>query len=325
MKETQLEEILQCLSGERRLFPYFKDRYALLLLADIVGTAGKRVSELKSSCYHGLLEKEGVKRVLQRAPGGLVTRDLLESEWSASTRTYRLTLGSWGGSDIKHNTYYQTSRAGKNLVLQMNFPFSHNRDYERLIKPEHGHPFQNVRHPIASGDEQTLAWARIDLDFDTGEALIEEIQCDWIRGALGYRRASEGIEKAEARNDYLSRVIGGRGSHAKRFTSYINDVLTPHIDIWEEAMLSAALWFVTSEIGIRTLFYHTFEGADTLKVFGWKKPPRSIYTTLPRRFCFQRVDRGPSFLRPKRMYRPRRGKNREEPVIDLPSFHLLEL
>ena len=34
MTEKQLEEILQCLSGERRLFHYFKDRYALLLLAE---------------------------------------------------------------------------------------------------------------------------------------------------------------------------------------------------------------------------------------------------------------------------------------------------
>lgn len=27
----------------------------------------------------------------------------------------------------------------------------------------------------------TLAWSRIDFDFDTGEALIEEIQSDWVR------------------------------------------------------------------------------------------------------------------------------------------------
>jgi hypothetical protein len=321
MTEKQLEEIIQCLSGERRLFPYFKDRYALLLLADIVGSAGKRVSELKSSLYRGLLEKEGVKRVLQRAPRGLVTRDLLESEWPVSTNTYRLTLGSWGGSEAKHSSYYQTSRAGKNLVLQMNFPFSHNRDYERLLKPDADHPFQNMFHPIASGNEQTLAWARIDLELSSGEALIEEIQCDWIRDAMYYRRRAEEMVKIGEREDYLSSVIGGNGSYTKRFISYLDTVLAPHIDTWEEAMLAAAIQFLREEIGIRTIFYHTFEGGNILKSFWYGKPPRSLYTALPRRFCFRCVDRGPSFVRPRQT--PRRGQNK---VIETtPMFHLLEL
>ena len=37
-------------------------------------------------------------------------------------------------------------------------------------------PFEWTSHPVHEGRHRTLAWARIDLDWESGEALIEEIQ-----------------------------------------------------------------------------------------------------------------------------------------------------
>lgn len=38
-------------------------------------------------------------------------------------------------------------------------------------------------HPVRKDDVETLAWARIDLDFASNQALIEEIQSDWVKNA----------------------------------------------------------------------------------------------------------------------------------------------
>ena len=53
-------------------------------------------------------------------------------------------------------------------------------------------------------------------------------------------------------------------------------------------MLTATLDFVHRELGINKVFYHSFDTGVRLKGIesGWG-PPRSIYTDLPRRFCFE--------------------------------------
>jgi hypothetical protein len=43
-----------------------------------------------------------------------------------------------------------------------------------------GTTFEWSAHPIRRSPS-TLAWSRVDIDFENGEALIEEIQTDWVR------------------------------------------------------------------------------------------------------------------------------------------------
>jgi hypothetical protein len=66
--------------------------------------------------------------------------------------------------------------------------------------------------------------------------------------------------------------------------------------LWDEAMLAAAVWFCRSQLGVRRIYYHTFEGSNLLKRMHGCPPPRSLYTTLPRRFCFERTDQPPQML-----------------------------
>jgi hypothetical protein len=83
---------------------------------------------------------------------------------------------------------FSTSRRGFNLVLQLNFSSRHDEPYRKLVDPDDYRPFELGGHPVAKGALHTLAWSRLDIDLNTGEALIEEIQTDWIREALWERR-----------------------------------------------------------------------------------------------------------------------------------------
>ena len=56
----------------------------------------------------------------------------------------------------------------------------------RLLRgAERDDPFYYSGHPGRAGQNATLAWARIDFDLGSGDALIEEIQSDRIRDVLG--------------------------------------------------------------------------------------------------------------------------------------------
>jgi len=213
-------------------------------------------------------------------------------------------VGTWGGSGYWNQDWYQNSRPGYNLVLHLNFSGKHNQPYHRLMQPEDDwHPFLGYGHPRAD-DELTLAWARLDVDLDDGVALIEEIQNDWIRKARSLeKRLASWLEH---KTDYVRRFLLPRylpGGSAEAFRRYLDDILRPHEQLWDEAMLSATLWFLRNELGIRRIFYHTFASGNRLKGIDYTMPPRSLYTRLPRRFCFQETDEAPGFLMNQRRFR----------------------
>jgi hypothetical protein len=89
---------------------------------------------------------------------------------------------------------------------------------------------------------------------------------------------------------------------------------------WAEAMLAATIWFLREELGIKTIFYHTFDSGCRLKGIEDTLPPRSLYTVLPKKFCFEETDRLPGFLALENNKRMRRIK-RENKL----RFFLLEM
>ncbi|MEM7503978.1 MAG: hypothetical protein AAF417_18190 [Pseudomonadota bacterium] len=156
----------------------------------------------------------------------------------------------------------------------------------------------------------TLAWARLDIDLERGEALIEEIQTDWIRKALFARRRA-----LRARN--MFRVFGVP-MQKHRVIRYVDSTLRRHEETWDEAMLSATIWFLRRELGIKTIYYHTYESGARIKNISFRLPPRSIYSKLPKRFCFRATDQRPGFLPGK--VRPARANKR----YDNARFSVLE-
>ncbi|MDM8566840.1 hypothetical protein QUF74_14450 [Candidatus Halobeggiatoa sp. HSG11] len=278
MNQQQVNELIQILSQERMLFYYFKDYYAFLLLSYLIDD-GLSIQEIAQTKFSRLLNKPTIKQAISYSGDGFLTREKLFSYLSPIQECYLLTLGDWGEENDRW--WSQTSRHGKNLVLQLNFSNKHNKPYHKLIKPnEDYHPFENECHPIATENFHTLAWSRIDISDDYEYALIEEIQNDWIREAISIRNETEGD------NTHLD--------------IYIDDVLKPHLKIWDEAMLASTIWLLKEEIGINKIYYHTHNSGNMLKNISENyAPPKSIYTKLPEKFCFIETENVPPFLQGK--------------------------
>ena len=283
----------------KTIFHYFKDRYAVKLLSYIV-YGGMKVSEIRRSAFGRLLQKPIARELLSRTRGNLLCETDCKSLWPAQTEAYVLTLGRWGCDDWSRG-YHQMARAGRNLVLQVNFNKNHDRQYARMLGVHRSvaHKedlFNGSQHPVNDNGRLTLAWVRLDIDFHTREALIEEVQSDWIDYATWEFKFldNDDIWAREAR----STKIGGRDVRVRAYYDYYRKAVRPHVKIWDGCALCAAIWFLREKLDIRRIYYHTPETNMHLKQLKNPDamPPRSIYVDLPRKFCFERTTRAPLFL-----------------------------
>jgi hypothetical protein len=270
-----LEEILACLKGERTLFRYQRDTYALQLLQDYIG-AGMSIAALRQSPYAKLLHKTLVKEALAMAGNAYLKPAHLD--WVVAHHAalnFVLTLSKWGTERNSQRQYRQLSRTGYHLVLQLNFANDHQQQYQQWIKEARPAEFSSWAHPVVkNGRYETLAWARIDLDFAANQALIEEIQSDWVRQV-----------KSEWRQAYHPQL-----------NEYREQVLKPYAQIWDEAALAAAIRLIRHDLGITEIFYNSFETGNLMKGIRNNQPPRSLYSDLPEKFAFTLTDEVPQFL-----------------------------
>lgn len=290
MEDTLLEEVIACLPEERTRFSYFRDQYAVYLLQRYLETAETNdIRALKQSPVKKLLDRPLVYELLKRAGNGALVAEQLECLWPIETDQYVLTLGRWG-----HRSRYdwsQTSRPGANLVLQLNL----NNRLNEIFRAISGCDLNRVTtacHPRSHKRSATLAWARLDLDFATGEILIEEIQSDLIRDLERIYQCAQ----SEAFGDYMPVFRSGTLASRKSVAAYCARVIASQKRIWAEAMMTATLWFVHEELGFRKIFYHTFETGRVMKRIGGNAPPRSLYKDLPEKFCFQKTKQPPRFI-----------------------------
>ncbi len=196
MKREDVKEVLSCLGDERRVLHYFKDRYCLDLIDFQMKrqcTESLKVSELKSGSMGRFANKPIVAQALKECGNGKFGRYDLQKAYPVERIPLVLNLTGWGDGD---RDWDQTSRNQCNLVLQVNFDGGHVREYNQRIKPDDDYgPFEFWGHPVVEGKRKTMSWVRMDVDFDTGEVLIEEIQSDWLRKAsrtlarVKYRRS----------------------------------------------------------------------------------------------------------------------------------------
>jgi len=286
MAEETLNELLEVLRRERYKFHYAKDQYAFQLLS--YALAGETsLQAIRRGPFASLLQKPAVRESLLSSAGtGMLTRDMVFASWPAPTECYLLTFSGWGAG--------QVSRSGKNLVVQLNFSSNHDRAYRRLVRPEAGRrPFAYALHPVSNA-RNTLAWVRIDLADDLSHALIEEVQCDWLRIA---RRIRQIDQEDGAGDDSGTVALRGASTSRHRLRVYTQKVLRPHTLIWAEAALSAALEVLVEEIGVRRIFYHTWRSGNVLKgIASGHGPPKSLYKRLPRSFAFVETAEAPPLL-----------------------------
>jgi hypothetical protein len=223
----------------------------------------------------------------QRGRGRLDAFDLLED--CGGQDPYWLSLSRWGDPDNSAEEQ-QTIRPGYNLVLQVNFPRWHAPAYRHLLDPAGQRPLVNEDHPVRRGEPDTMAWARIDLDLYRREALIEEIQTDWLREAFDLLELAARAERGgRHRFEYC-----GLEMAVSAVREYYRLHVSRHRAIWAELTLTAALWFLWEKLAISRVWYFTYAGS-------WLKgescePPRSLYENLPKRFAFTKTKEAPGFL-----------------------------
>lgn len=196
---------------------------------------------------------------------------------------FELSFDVWGSGDW---SWAQMSRPGRNLVLQLNFPADHAALLERTVGLHERGKFECPDHPVRRTGRPTLAWARLDIDRQAGVALIEEVQSDWLRFV---RWELDELRHLRPR------------SRALRDTQAYEAALTARYGkVWPRAMLLAVLMLLRDRLQIGRVFMHQPGPGAVLKRIEGPKPPVSLYSALPRSFCFAPTREVPAFLLPKR-------------------------
>lgn len=311
MNINLLEEVQEILDSGRRLHHYYKDQYAVWLLAQLIEkTPGLSISDIKSSVYAKLLERPLVKKNMSVAPKGVIKTDWCSSIISEKYESVVITLSKWGG-DYNYS-WSQTSRPGANLVLQFNFTNEHDQWLGRLKLNDD--VFKCYAHPI-NVYRSSLAWSRLDIDFSTGEVLIEEIQNDWIRKCHKHYKLANYYRSKGAEHYYYD----GIRFSVDDMLRYTQHMVKTYDKLWSEVVMSLTLMFIKQELGIDKVYYHEFYTGAKIKRITERLPPKSLYTSLPKKFCFELVDQIPKFLRTEK--RIKRCLNK----IKQPKFHLLTI
>lgn len=300
MKSTDITHVRQMLP-ETIPFPYYADRESPWLLAQLMARRA-RVSDLRKGPAAKLLARPLVQPLVAGCGGELRQRDVialayaqeaigfqdmsrparttLDDVYGADWLGFTLTFGAWGTDEPAH--WAQMSRDGGNLVLQLGFPADHAEVMGKYLEPDTRRKFEDSYHPVRLTGAPTLAWARLDIDMDQGVALIEEIQCDWLRNVRDQLRflEDEPERSREARSTRLYdahlRQRYGRG--------------------WSRAMLLSTLLVLRDYLGIRDVFMHRFDPGNVLKCMDGDCPPVSLYRDLPKAFCFAPTKEAPGFL-----------------------------
>lgn len=295
MKREELDEVLDCFGSERTLFYYFKDRYCLSLLEWYMTKIKKQslsIGLLNKGELQNFIRKPVMKEIVKNCGDGFLTKEKMQAFWPSEFLTFTLSLDRWGEGD---RGWDQTSRNQQNLVLQVNFDNKHTTQYQRLLKPDDCYgPFEYWGHPVRQDARKTMSWIRMDFDLSTNEALIEEVQNDWLRQASsGLFRIKRGLSQRGTLKP--GDIVYGVHCEYKDFEHYVDKVLKPYQKLWAEASMLAAIQFIRNELGINTIYYHSFSTGNKLKkIYGL--PPKSMYTQLPKQFGFSLTKESPEFL-----------------------------
>ncbi|MEM6974545.1 MAG: hypothetical protein AAF577_17315 [Pseudomonadota bacterium] len=298
-----LKEALPEISG----FDHYEGRDAPQLLSASLGPgpmAPMPIANLRSAPFGRLLHRRPLADLVAAAGGGALhpgdialladpahrgaTGPMAEQAARIVARApwqrYRVSLTVWNRRGVGG---MQTTQRAPNLVLQLGFPKEHDAAFRELIG--HRYRYECGWHPVRSTGPITLAWARLDMNAFSvpgpPEVLIEEVQSDWCR------YIARDLDMAKARRS-LCKCCARREAALQAYRT----VLAPFVNSWPATMLSAVIDFARRELGAERLWMHRPETGAALKRITDVLPPRSLYTDLPRRFCFTQLQEAPWFL-----------------------------
>ena len=320
MYRNTLEAVRHRLPDEIPLH-YYPDRESAWLMANLWHEDHARIPELRKTRLARLLDRKALRPLVARCGGTLHRHDVialahadhfgvfhgltpageaaLDACWADPWQDFGLNFTTWG--EGRHWEYAQISREGGSLVIQLGFPSDHAQLMGRYLPDDARTKFEESYHPVRLDGRPTLAWARVDMDLDRGEALIEEVQCDWLRLVA---------DEVEWLND-----ADPQSRDARAHQAYQRELFARYARIWPNVMLLATLTVLVESLGMRRIWMHRPETGAILKGISGMYPPVSLYTKLPRSFCFEPVADLPRLLEPGPWTRrPRFARNRLKAV-----------
>ena len=287
MNKNEIKWITSCLP-DKMIYPYFKDKYALELL-QLAFPESTKMATVKQSKFGRFLNKSLVRELIATCGSGQIDFNKVGTVWREDTSFLRLTMSQWGDVQRwKNGNYHQVSRPALNLVLQVNFDSAHDHCFYQTIGKENQGYFGYVDHP-QHDKLNTLGWLRLDINMETGEALIEEVQSDWVKQAARYKRNL----KTQPKDEDCECLACQR---PKALELYLNQ-FKPYMKLWDEMILSAGIWFLVKQLGLKKIWYHSFETSKHYKMMpDYSLPPKSVYSKLPQRFGFDKVQKAPELI-----------------------------
>lgn len=286
-------------------YPYFRGREAAWLLRQRLDRPS-RIAQLRRGPLGPLIDRPGVRETVRACGDGRLDGarlqpladplETFEAAWTpdggaaaeaafgalcdSDILPFIVTFDAWEIDEFGWH-WSQTSRRGTNLVVQLNFPEDYTDRFMRLFGGESRRWLEYWSHPVRRDGPITLGWARLDMDPESDEVLIEEIQSDWIRTMKRHAKplvqAAGKAKKTEARQ-------------------LLDETQERYAKVWAEATLLAAMAVARRFLGVRRVWLHQPHTGAKLKHIRDTPPPRSLYSDLPRRFCFQPTDRAPEIL-----------------------------
>lgn len=301
MTPEDISMIRHCLP-EDMAFPYYADRESPWLLAQLMGDdapvtalrrcpAGKLLTRplvrpVVAACGGGVLRQQDLlavahaARAMRMAGTGAAGRAGLEAACALPWQDFCLSFAAWG---TRYSASNQMTRRGGNLVVQLGFPSDHADLMGRYLRRDCRKDFEFDLHPIRTSGRPTLAWARLDIDLETGTALIEEVQSDWLRNVR------EEVADLSARMPRSRQLMVAQRYEAGLIARYSK--------VWPRALMLAVLVLLRDEFACRAVWMHQPEPGAAFKRIGGTPPPRSLYSALPRGFCFAPTREPPPFLK----------------------------
>ena len=285
-------------------FNYYSGREGPWMLANLMAKHQK-VSVLKSGPLARFLDRPLVQPVVAMSGGTLKRADLvvaadperaMEGQLSKAARAgasaafaqpwfdLELTFGAWI-CDPEYFWRAQMSRRGGNLVLQISFPSDFDDLNEAWGMTDAVSEYQCYDHPVSEYGRYTMAWVRLDIEGRV--ALIEEVQCDWIKIAANLAVSPKRL------------AAGGRVSQ-RNLRNYAREVRRRYDKVWPKAAMLAALMVLRDGLGVEEVFMHQPDTGIQLKYMKGMRAPISLYTQLPRSFGFVPTSLYPQFLKSTR-------------------------
>ncbi len=139
-------------------------------------------------------------------------------------------------------------------------PRRHDAAYRRLLDPAGRFPAVCAFHPHARLPSVALAWARLDVDLAAGEALIDEVQSDWIRALGGLWSSAARLEPRASRDRAVQGYFRNPRARFEGLERYWLRVLAHHRAWWAEATLFGALAPLRAAPGAADLLPHLRRG-----------------------------------------------------------------